>query len=387
MHKMGDRGLLDGISAQQAAHGSSEAFSHQARSAGCFVPGAPPPQPGLWRELWNWAAGYLMGDDPTFWVAMVPMLVLSALLFTRHIASNYIFDEQEALLANPYVNGKSLAFKDAVRRDFWGLPPDRSVGSYRPLPNYVWRAVWEGQQAATHGANAVLVKSKRVVHALAPSSTPPQPLSRINLLSVAVALPTLAGLALEIARRRRGARYAAAALLLLFAALLAAEAPAWAQHWGGIGLCVALLLLTVPVWGICAVVPGPILSVIGHLPTTAAPPVMQPWLFHWLNVLFHAANGALLVVFVFALTRRRGLAWLSGTTFVCSAVLTEAVSGVVGIADVMGGLGALLALIALRLPVWVMPLAVFSAVTFGLFSKESALVCIPLVPFAAVVLA
>ncbi len=226
-----------------------------------------------------------MGDDPTFWVAMVPMLILSALLFTRSLQTNYIFDEQEALLANPYVNGKSLGYLDAVRRDFWGLPPDRSVGSYRPLPNYVWRGVWEAQQFVT-------LKVNRVVEKLSPPGSPPQPA-----------------------------------------------------------------------------------------------PVMQPWIYHWLNVLMHAANGAMMVCLVFGLTRRRGIAWLAGTIFVTAAVLTEAVSGVVGIADVMGGMGALFALLALRLPMWAMPWGVWAGIVFGLFSKESALVCVPLVPFAALLFA
>jgi hypothetical protein len=237
------------------------------------------------QRLWSTVASYFMGDDPTFWVAMVPMLILSAALFTRSLQSNYIFDEQEALLANPYVNGKSLAYRDAVKRDFWGLPPDRSVGSYRPLPNYVWRGVWEAQQFATNNVN-------RVVQKFQAQGSPPPP-----------------------------------------------------------------------------------------------PPAMQPWIFHWLNVLLHAANGAMMVCFTFALTRRRGLSWLAGVIFVTAAVLTEAISGVVGIADVMGGMGALFALLALRLPMWAMPLGVFAGVMFGLFSKESALVCVPLVPFAALIFA
>jgi hypothetical protein len=218
-----------------------------------------------------------MGEDPTFWIAMVPLLILAAALYTRHFSSNYIFDEQEALLANPYVNGKSLGFLDAVKRDFWGLPPDRSVGSYRPLPNFVWRGVWDLQR--------------------------------------------------------------------------------WITHW------------------------------VGRVMHNDAPAVMQPFLYHWLNVLMHAANGAILVIFVFAVTRRRGMAWIAGIVFVSAAVLTEAVCGVVGIADVMGGMGAVLALLALRLPMWAMPIGVMLGVLFGLFSKESALVCVPLVPFAALVLA
>ena len=39
----------------------------------------------------------------------------------------------------------------------------------------------------------------------------------------------------------------------------------------------------------------------------------------------------------------------------------------------------------LMLPAWGMPFAVFAALLFGLFCKESALVCVPLVPFARAV--
>ena len=72
----------------------------------------------------------------------------SSLVFTRHpFKTNFIFDEQEALLANPYVRSvvdkaSPLHWLDAFRRDFWGLPPDRSIGSYRPIPDLVWRALW-----------------------------------------------------------------------------------------------------------------------------------------------------------------------------------------------------------------------------------------------------
>ncbi len=203
---------------------------------------------------------YFLGEDPTFWVAMVPMLAIAAVLFTRHLATNYIFDEQEALLANPYVNGQAgLKPWHAIYRDFWGLPHERSIGSYRPLPDLVWRGVWAIRQS--------------------------------------------------------------------------------------------------------------------------------PWLAHWMNVLFHSANGALVVMFTFGLTRRRGLAWIAGAIFTSAAVLTEAVSGVVGIADVMGGMGALLALVSLFARAPFMPLGVTFGVLFGLFSKESALVLVPLVPWAALVLA
>ncbi len=199
-------------------------------------------------------------QEPTFWVVAAPLLVLSLILYTRLPNTNYIFDEQEALLANPYVNRtQGLRFIDAIHRDFWGLPPDRSVGSYRPIPNFFWRLIW-------------------------------------------------------------------------------------------------------------------------HV-------TKQPFVHHFYNVLFHAIVGTLISLFAFRVSRRRDVAYLSGFVFVGCAVLTEAVSGIVGIADVLGGLGALLALLALSLRGWAMPFAVFAAVSFALFSKESGLVLVPLVPVAALLTA
>jgi hypothetical protein len=203
-------------------------------------------------------AAYFAGHDPTFRHAISPALVVSTLLFVRSPLSNYIFDEQEALLANPYVNGEGLGFWDAFRRDFWGLPPDRSIGSYRPLPDLVWRLLWH----------------------------------------------------------------------------------------------------------------------VSH----------SPFVHHAVNVVIHAVNGALLASLVFAVVRRRAQGWFAGGVFLTCAVLTEAVSGVVGIADVLGGLGVLAALHALRLG-WLAPLGVFAALFLGLLSKESVIVGVPLLGWAALVLA
>ena len=215
------------------------------------------------RRAAAWVQSYVLEQDPRFWVAFTPALVVAAILFVRSPASNYIFDEQEALLANPYVNNDTLgfwaSFPEAFRVDFWGLPPTRSIGSYRPLPNLIWRGLWQ--------------------------------------------VSTL------------------------------------------------------------------------------------PWLHHWVNVVVHAANAALVASFAFVLSRRRAVGWLAGATFVTSAVLTEAVSGVVGIADVLGGLGVLLALHALRLPLLLMPWGVAAACLIGLFSKESCLVAVPLLPWVALVAA
>lgn len=211
-----------------------------------------------------WLREYFLGEDPTLGVALVPMCFLSMALFTRHpFRTNFIFDEQEALLANPYVravadpNGK-IGWLEAFTRDFWGLTSDRTIGSYRPIPNLVWRGLW---------------------------------------------------------------------------ALGARE--------------------------------------------------QSPFLHHWVNVLLHGLNGALLTIFVLKVTKNRSTAWLAGTLFVASAVVTEAVSGVVGIADVLGGLGAILALLSLRLRWYLMVPAVFASTMFGLWSKESALCIVPLIPFAA----
>lgn len=231
---------------------------------------SPPPSAGPKKKFHvavrDWIHDYFFGEDPTLTTALVPLCFLSMLLFTRHPAkTNFIFDEQEALLANPYVRSvadphSSLHWLDAFRRDFWGLPPDRSIGSYRPLPNLVWRALWA----------------------------------------------------------------------------------------------------------------------IGARDQT-------PFLHHWVNVLLHGVNGALMVVLVMRLTKDRTMAWLAGAALVACAVLTEAVSGVVGLADVLGTLGVLLALLSLTLRMPYMPFAVLGSTLLGLYSKESALCAVPLVPFAAIV--
>jgi hypothetical protein len=207
------------------------------------------------RGLASSVRRYFEEQDPRFSIAFAPALLVSIVLYVRSPLSNYIFDEQEALLANPYVNDPKLPFLSAFSRDFWGLPPDRSIGSYRPIPNLIWRLLWH----------------------------------------------------------------------------------------------------------------------VSH----------QPFIHHWVNVIGHAVNAALLAALVLSASGRRQLSWLCGAIFLMAAVLTEAISGVVGIADVLGGLGVLAALHALRLPLWGMPLAVFGAVSFGLFSKESVIVAVPLVALAA----
>ena len=219
-----------------------------------------PRRPGLrgyFADLPANVSAYFVDSEPTVRRAFVPALIVSALLYLRSPASNYIFDEQEALLANPYVNGEGLRFLDAFRRDFWGLAPDRSIGSYRPLPDLVWRLLWHVSRS--------------------------------------------------------------------------------------------------------------------------------PFVHHAVNVVVHALNAALIASFVFAVVRRRAQGWFAGLIFVCFAVLTEAVTGVVGIADVLGGLGVLAAMHALRLRFGA-SLGVFVALFLGLLSKESVIVGVPLLAWSALVL-
>jgi hypothetical protein len=198
---------------------------------------------------------YLRNEDPLFAAALTPALLIAAVVFVRSPMTNYIFDEQEALLANPYVNGKSMHWWQAFQRDFWGLPADRSIGSYRPIPNVIWRALW--------------------------------PLGQ------------------------------------------------------------------------------------------------SPWVLHWVNIVVHAVVASLLASLVFSLVQRRRQAWLTGATYLLFAVLTEAVTGVVGLADVLAAMFMVMSLHALRSRlIWVVP-GVFITVLLGLFSKESAIVAVGLVPLAA----
>ncbi len=227
-----------------------------------------PPLPR--RTVMSLLRDYFLGEEPTLLTALVPTCFLSMALYTRSPATNFIFDEQEALLAMtpPYVRAAKaiprgkIRWLDAFKRDFWGLTPERTIGSYRPLPDIIWRALWK----------------------------------------------------------------------------------------------------------------------IGCREQSAFP-------HDYVNVLLHGLNGALVVLLVTRWTRDRLTGWLAGLLFVATAVTTEAVSGVVGIADVLGGTGAILALLALSCRLPAMPFALLGATMLGLYSKESALCIVPLVPLAALLTA
>jgi hypothetical protein len=240
------------------------------------VSAANPKLNGRWRRLgaWSWARMKAGARRTRTWpqhlrryfskpvsvkLVILPFVLLSVILFTRSLWSNYIFDEQEALLANPYVNGDRFRYWQVFERDFWGLPHTRTIGSYRPIPNMIWRPLF-------------------------------------------------------------------------------------------------------------------------HLKK-------HPWPPHFVNVLLHGVNGAVAASIAYNWLRSRRAAWLTGLSFVMAAVITEAVCGVVGLADVLSGLFILLALRSLSLPAaWVLP-ATAASMLLGMLTKESTIAAVPMIIWAALVTA
>jgi tetratricopeptide (TPR) repeat protein len=206
--------------------------------------------------MWQWTLRFV-ARPVTFRRVVLPLVVISVILFTRSLWSNYIFDEQEALLANPYVNGDRFRFWQVFERDFWGLPHTRTIGSYRPLPNMIWRPLF-------------------------------------------------------------------------------------------------------------------------HLKK-------HPWPPHFVNVLLHGVNAAVAASIAFDWLKSRRAAWLTGLSFVSAAVITEAVCGVVGLADVLSGLCILLALRSLSLSTRLQLPCAAVFMLLGMLAKESTIAAVPMLVWAALV--
>ena len=66
----------------------------------------PAMKPGILQSVRTWMRDFFLGDDPSFFVAIVPYCLLSMLLFTRHPRTNFIFDEQEALVLSRLRGGE-----------------------------------------------------------------------------------------------------------------------------------------------------------------------------------------------------------------------------------------------------------------------------------------
>ncbi len=112
----------------------------------------------------------------------------------------------------------------------------------------------------------------------------------------------------------------------------------------------------------------------------------QPADYHWINLLLHAANAALLYFLLLRLTGNFRVAFFSAMLWSVHPILTESVTNIVGRADLLAAL-ALLGGLLLYLKVsettgWVRiaGLAGLAAITgAGVFSKESAIMIVGLI--------
>lgn len=66
--------------------------------------------------------------------------VVSVLVFVRSPGTNFIYDEQEALLGSQFLL-PDTPFWRVFEFDFWGRPPGRTIGSYRPFVNLAYKGL------------------------------------------------------------------------------------------------------------------------------------------------------------------------------------------------------------------------------------------------------
>ncbi|MDR3698965.1 MAG: DUF1736 domain-containing protein [Candidatus Sulfopaludibacter sp.] len=112
----------------------------------------------------------------------------------------------------------------------------------------------------------------------------------------------------------------------------------------------------------------------------------QPADYHWLNLLLHAANAALLYFLLLRLTGNFRIAFFSAMLWSVHPVLTESVTNIVGRADLLAAMallgGLLVYLKASETSGWVRiaGLAGLAAIAAaGIFSKESAVMIVGLI--------
>ena len=101
------------------------------------------------------------GGDVTFGIALVPLCFLSMLLFTRHpTKTNFIFDEQEALLANPYV--RSVARRGS--RSSTGSTHFIAIfGAFRPIEASARTARFRISSGALSGGSARAIRRRSCI--------------------------------------------------------------------------------------------------------------------------------------------------------------------------------------------------------------------------------
>ena len=69
--------------------------------------------------------------NPT-WIRAAALVLVAVLAYASVVFAGFVFDDEYALLSNPVVQGRVPA-GEAFLRDFWGNPPERTIGSYRPF--------------------------------------------------------------------------------------------------------------------------------------------------------------------------------------------------------------------------------------------------------------
>lgn len=116
-------------------------------------------------------------------------------------------------------------------------------------------------------------------------------------------------------------------------------------------------------------------AILGHGP--------DPYGYHWLNFVLHAANIVLVYLLALAIFGRYVHALLLSALWGLHPVLTESVTNIVGRADLLAAFGVLAALAGYRKALeapgwrrypWLAAIALASAI--GIFSKESAIVVV-----------
>jgi hypothetical protein len=128
-------------------------------------------------------AAYYTRRKPTFWVAFWPLLTLVAIAYVRDPRTNYIFDEQEALLGNPYVNQTGFAYSDAIYRDFWGLPANARASARTARSRTSCGAAWSRRASAARSSDerAPPAVMKLIAEKIAPEPVPTPDRGRASL--------------------------------------------------------------------------------------------------------------------------------------------------------------------------------------------------------------
>lgn len=85
-------------------------------------------------------------------------LALAAAVGLMSVDAGFVFDDPQALLANPVVTGEVPCW-EAFSRDYWGNPMEGGVNSWRPIMPIAWAMLWKispGQPLPFHLLSVLL---------------------------------------------------------------------------------------------------------------------------------------------------------------------------------------------------------------------------------------